>query len=237
MTIAVLGTGEVGRTIATKLVSLGHEVVMGSRSSSNEKAEAWVKGSGGSACHATFAEAAASAGELVFSCTLGSASLDALRAAGERNLAAKILVDISNPLDFSRGTPSLLYAGDDSLGERIQKAFPRTRVVKTLNTVTAEVMVDPGAVAGEHDAFMCGNDPEAKEQVSTILREWFGWKSVVDLGDITASRAVEAYLLLWLRLYGALGTASFNIRVARQQPPSAPRGVRSIAPAPGTTGA
>jgi predicted dinucleotide-binding enzyme len=215
MKIAVLGTGVVGTTIGTKLVELGHDVRMGSRSEKNEKAAAWAGKAGGAASHDTFASAAAH-GEIVFNCTVGTAALDAVTAAGGANLDGKILIDLSNPLVFAPGTPpALLFPGNDSLGERIQRAFPRARVVKALNTITASVMVDPGRVAGDHDVFMGGNDSAAKAQVSEILTAWFGWKRVIDLGDITAARGMEAYVLFWVRLMRSLGTAEFNIRVTR----------------------
>ena len=215
MKIAVLGTGMVGATIGAKLVSLGHEVRMGSRSDNNDKAAAWTRSAGSGASHGTFASAARH-GEIVFNCTAGAGALDALHAASMDNLGDKIVVDVSNPLVLSPGKPpALQFHGDDSLGERIQKAFPRTRVVKTLNTITAAVMVDPGRVAGDHDVFMSGNDAGAKSRVSEILRDWLGWKRVIDLGDITTARGTEAYLLFWLRLRSALGTAEFNIRLAR----------------------
>jgi predicted dinucleotide-binding enzyme len=215
MKIAVLGTGVVGATIGSKLVSLGHEVKMGSRSAANEKAAAWASQAGGKASHGTFADAAAF-GEMVWSCTSGSGALEALSAAGAANLRGKIVVDISNPLDFSKGfPPTLTIANTDSLGESIQRAFPDAKVVKTLNTVNCGVMVDPARVPGDHDLFVSGNDAEAKQQVAEILGSWFGWKSVIDLGDISTARATEAYLLLWVRLYGALKTADFNLKIVR----------------------
>jgi 8-hydroxy-5-deazaflavin:NADPH oxidoreductase len=215
MKIGILGTGTVGATIGARLVSLGHEVRMGARSEKNEKAAAWAGKAGGAASFGTFSSAAAH-GEIVFNCVVGTAALDALRAAGSENLGDKVLVDVSNPLVFAPGKPpTLLFAGNDSLGEQIQAAFPRARVVKTLNTITASVMVDPGRVAGDHDVFLSGNDPAAKARVSEILTSWFGWKNVIDLGDITAARGMEAYVLFWVRLMRAVGTAEFNIRVAR----------------------
>jgi predicted dinucleotide-binding enzyme len=214
MRIAVLGTGMVGETIATKLVALGHQVTMGSRTADNEAARAWAAGAGAS--HGAFADAAADA-ELVFNCTAGGGSLEALRAAGAENLAGKTLIDVANPLDFSHGMPpSLLVSGTDSLGEQIQREFPQTRVVKSLNTMNSEVMVDPGRVPGEHDVFMSGNDEVAKTQVRELL-ESFGWPagSIIDLGDVSTARGSEGHLLLWLRLRGALGTVDFNIKVVR----------------------
>ena len=215
MKIAVFGTGTVGITIASKLVSLGHEVNMGSRTSSNEKAVAWAREAGPRASHGTFAEAAAF-GEIIFNCTLGTATRDALNAAGAGALEGKILVDISNPLDFSQGMPpSLFVFGRDSLAEQIQRAFPSTRVVKALNTINCNVMVDAGRLPGEHATFVSGNDVEAKQKVTEILRDWFGWKQVLDLGDITTARGTEAYLMFWLRLWGALGTPDFNIQIVK----------------------
>ena len=216
MKIAVLGTGMVGETIASKLVALGHEVKMGSRSANNEKAAAWVKKAGAKASQGTFADAAAF-GELLFNCTLGTGSLEALEAAGKQNLKGKILVDTSNPLDFSKGMPpSLFTPSNDSLGERIQRAFPELKVVKSLNTINANVMVEPSRVPGEHAVFVSGNDAEAKRQVKQLLTEGFGWKQVIDLGDITTSRGTESYLMLWLRLWGALGTPDFNISIVKK---------------------
>jgi predicted dinucleotide-binding enzyme len=216
MKVAVLGTGTVGKTIATKLVSLGHEVTMGSRTADNEDATAWVSDAGGGAGQGTFADAAA-AGELIVNCTAGAASLDALRAAGEQNLAGKVLIDVANPLDFSQGMPpTLSVTNTDSLAEQIQRAFPDAKVVKSLNTINTGVMVDPGRVPGEHDVFLCGDDEDAKGEVRELLHS-FGWPedAVVDLGDLSAARGTEAYLLLWLRLMGTLETADFNIKVVR----------------------
>ena len=216
MRIGVLGTGMVGSTIATKLAQLGHEVRMGSRTAGNERAVAWVASAGAGASHGTFADAAAH-GELVFNCTAGEVSLAALEAAGAENLAGKVLVDVSNPLDLSHGMPPGLFTSSfDSLGEQIQRAFPDTRVVKALNTVNCEVMVEPSKVPGEHDVFLCGDDEAAKARVVELLQS-FGWppESVVDLGDLSSARGMEAYLLLWIRLWGALGTGHFNVKVVR----------------------
>jgi predicted dinucleotide-binding enzyme len=216
MRVAVLGTGSVGRAIAGKLAELGHEVTMGSRSADNEALREWVAGAGEGAGGGSFAEAAAN-GELIFNCTAGTASLEALDAAGAENLGGKTLVDVSNPLDFSAGfPPTLSVCNDDSLGERIQAAFPETRVVKSLNTVNCDVMVDPARVRGDHAIFVCGEDEAAKAQVGALL-EAFGWpaEAIVDLGGIDAARAAEMYLPLWLRLYGTLGGADFNISIAR----------------------
>jgi predicted dinucleotide-binding enzyme len=202
MRIGVLGTGTVGRTIAGKLRELGHEVLIGSRSAGEDAVP--------------FAEAAAYA-ELIFNCTNGAVSLEALGAAGAENLGGKVLVDVANVLDFSRGRPPAVgVSNDDSLGEQIQRAFPEARVVKALNTMNANVMVDPGVIPGEHDVFISGNDDEAKAQVGELLQS-FGWPAdrILDLGDISAARGQELYVAFWLRLMGAVDGAAFNIRVVR----------------------
>lgn len=214
MKYAVLGTGMVGQAIAGKLASLGHEVTMGSRSADNEAATSWAEGTGERASHGTFADAAAAA-DVIFNCTSGGASLEALLAAGEETLSDKLLVDVANPLDFSQGMPpSLSVMGDDSLGEQIQRAFPGARVVKALNTINCQVMVDPRRVPGDHDVFICGNDDAAKAEVRELLAT-FGWAdgSILDLGDISAARGTEAYVLLWLRLMGVAGGPDVSIKV------------------------
>ena len=171
MRIGVLGTGVVGQTLAGKLVELGHEVRMGSRQAGNEKAVDWARSAGDRASEGTFADAAAS-GELVINATTGGASLEALEAAGAENLAGKVLVDVANPLDFSEGMPpTLCVCNDDSLGERIQAAFPEARVVKALNTVNAAVMVAPDSLSESTNLFVCGNDAGAKAQVIELLRD------------------------------------------------------------------
>lgn len=204
----------VGQTICSKLVAIGHEVRMGSRAAGNERAVAWASGAGDPASQGSFADAA-SFGEVVLNCTAGSTSLEALQAAGRGNLAGKVLVDVANPLDFSAGMPpTLSVCNTDSLGERIQRAFPEARVVKALNTINCDVMVNPGAVAGDHVVFVCGEEEAAKAQVIGLLGE-FGWppERVIDLGDISAARGTEMYLPLWLRIMGAAGTGHFNISV------------------------
>jgi len=192
----------VGTTIAGKLRELGHDVLIGSRSAGDDAVP--------------FADAAAH-GEFVFNCTNGAASLDALNAAGAENLSGKVLVDVSNALDFSQGAPPIVGVSiDDSLGERIQRAFPEARVVKALNTMNTNVMVDPSVIAGEHDVFVSGNDEEAKARVVELL-ESFGWPAdrILDLGDITAARGQELYVAFWVRLMGPAGGPSFNIHVVR----------------------
>ena len=215
MKIAVLGTGIVGETIGNKLLQLGHEVKMGSRSATHEKGLAWAKAGGAKASLGTFADAAAF-GELAFNCTSGFGSIPALESAAA-GLKGKLVIDVANPLDFSKGFPPTLFTGNtDSLGEQAQRALPESKVVKALNHVTCTLMVDASRVAGgDHDGLICGDDAEAKAQVTKIMKEWFGWQRVVDLGNISQSRGSESYLPLWIRLYGALGTADFNIKIMR----------------------
>ena len=215
MRIGILGTGTVAQTLGAKLVQLGHDVKLGSRTATNDKAAAWAKGQGARASHGTFTDAARF-GEVLLNCTAGTASLDALKAAGAASLEGKILIDVANPLDFSRGMPpTLTVCNTDSLGEQIQRAFPGAKVVKTLNTVNCEVMVNPGLVPGAHDLFVSGNDADAKQAVTGYLRDWFGWQSVIDLGDITTARGTEMLLAAWIRVLMALGTARFNWRVVK----------------------
>lgn len=216
MRIAVLGTGTVGVAVGTRLAETGHEVRMGSRTAGNEKALAWVEAVGGSAAEGTFADVAAW-GEVVVNATGGLVSIDALTAAGADNLAGKPLLDISNPLDFSGGfPPSVVQPDGRSLGEQIQAAFPEARVVKTLNTMNADVMVHPRSLGGAHSVFVAGDDDAAKAVARGLLLG-FGWEDseVLDVGGIAAARGLELYLPLWLGLMGSLGTPAFNVAVVR----------------------
>lgn len=200
--IGILGTGMVGNAIGTKLVQLGYEVMMGSRTSTNEKAATWVQANGKKASQGSFADAAAF-GEILFNCAKGEASLSVLQLADPELLKGKILVDIANPLDGSNGfPPSLSVCNTDSLGEQIQRALPATLVVKTLNIVNCNVMVNPQLSGGDPTMFMSGNDTSAKEEVRKILIQ-FGWKDILDLGDITTARGTEMMLPVWLRSYMA----------------------------------
>ncbi|TNE91929.1 MAG: NADP oxidoreductase [Deltaproteobacteria bacterium] len=212
MHIGILGTGDVARTLGTALRAKGHDVWLGSRAPDHPKATAWAVDGGGTD---TFAEVAGRS-ELLLNCTSGLHSLTALELAGRDALAGKILVDVANPLDFSNGfPPTLSVCNDDSLGERIQRTHPELRVVKALNTVANALMVDPDRIAGPKSLPICGNDAEAKARVAGWLGEWFGWTDIVDLGDITNARGMEAWLLLWTRLYGALGTGDFHMAIVR----------------------
>ncbi len=216
MRIGVLGTGMVGEAIAGKCVARGHQVMMGSRSAAGEGVRNWVTAAGKGARAGTFAEAA-SFGEMVFSCLRGDIALETVSAIDAAALSGKILVDVSNPLVPVEGEafPSLKYGVDSSLGERIQAAFPETLVVKALNTLNCNVMVDPGRVAGAHDLFIAGNSNAAKKMVGDFLTDNFGWPpgSAIDLGDITNARATELLMPLWMRLWQSAGHADFNWRI------------------------
>ncbi len=226
MRIGILGTGGVGRTLAGALSERGHEVVMGSRDPEaalastevNQQTDTTLSGwheSNTAVRVATFAEAATH-GEVLMLATAGDGSLAAAAAAGDEHLDGTVLIDISNPLAWSDQGPSLTVMNTDSLAEQVQRQHPGARVVKALNTVTASLMVDPSMLAGgDHTLPICGNDDDAKQQVTRWLGEWFGWHDVLDLGDLSGARATEAYLLFWIRLYQATGTPVVNTKVVR----------------------
>jgi predicted dinucleotide-binding enzyme len=211
MKIGVLGTGMVGTTIATKLVQLGHHVTMGSRTPDNQAAAHWTKLNGINASQGTFADAVLYS-EMVFLCTKGEATLEVVRTAGQNAFGEKVVVDVSNPLDFSRGMPpSLLICNTDSLAEHVQKVLPYAKVVKTLNIVNCEVMVDPSK-ASNPTMLVCGNHGEAKATVTALLRD-FGWDDIVDLGDIKAARGTEMLLPVWLSLFSVVGHPHFGFKI------------------------
>jgi 8-hydroxy-5-deazaflavin:NADPH oxidoreductase len=224
--LGILGTGVVGKTLAARLAGLGQEVMIGTRDPeqtlSRTEPDAYGNPPFG-AWHeehpevklGTFEEAATH-GEMVLNATAGGVSLEALELAGEGNLNGKILIDVSNSLDFSKGMPpTLSVSNTDSLGERIQRRFPNARVVKTLNTMNAHLMVDPAQLGGaDHTVFVGGDEAEAKQAVTELL-ESFGWSDVIDLGDITTARGTEMLLPVWLRLFGALQKPVFNFKVVR----------------------
>ncbi|MGZ4571415.1 MAG: NADPH-dependent F420 reductase [Blastococcus sp.] len=226
MKIAVLGTGTVGRTMAARFADLGHQVTVGTgdpeatlaRSEpdamGNPPFSAWAADHS-QVTLATFSDAAEQA-ELVVNATNGGVSIDVLNQAGTANLAGKVLLDIANPLDFSQGFPPTLFVKDtDSLGEQIQRAFPDAKVVKTLNTMTAALMAEPGlAAGGDHSVFVSGNDEAAKQTVIDLLTS-IGHTDVIDLGDLSTARGTEMLLPIWLRLMGALGSPMFNFKIAR----------------------
>jgi 8-hydroxy-5-deazaflavin:NADPH oxidoreductase len=226
MKVAVLGTGSVGQTIANRLSGLGHSVVIGTRNVAESKLRKAADAFGNPAIGewieknpsvklVTFSEAAA-LGEIIFNCTKGVYGIEALTLAGKENLTGKIIVDISNPLDFSKGMPpTLTISNDNSLGEEIQKLFSNSKVVKALNTMWCGLMVNPAMInGGDHSTFVCGNDQDAKTEVKKILKS-FGWsdKNILDLGDITNARGTEMYLPLWVRIFGVTQNGAFNIKI------------------------
>ena len=214
MRYAVIGTGMVGQALGTKLVQTGPRGDDGIPLGRQRKGPGLGSRRGRQGPRGTFREAARF-GEVLLTCTEGLTSIDALRSADPEDLSGKILIDVSNPLDFSRGMPpTLMVCNTDSLGELLQREFPKLCVVKALNTCNCQVMVDPARVPGDHDLFVCGNDPRAKKQVTALLRE-FGWKSIIDMGDITNSRATEQLLPIWIRLFGMYGNPIFNFHIVR----------------------
>ena len=225
MKIGILGSGMVGQTIAEKLVQLGHEVIMGTRDKKATLAKTgkdnfgrpafgeWIKNNL-QIMLGTYSEAA-SFGEFLINATSGMGALDALKAAGENNLANKVLLDISNPLDFSKGMPpTLTVCNTDSLGEQIQRAFPKTKVVKSLNTLNASVMVNPSMLQEATNIFLNGNDSNAKAEVKKLLTS-FGWneKDIIDMGDISTARGTEQILPIWIRLMNTFQTPFFNFKI------------------------
>jgi predicted dinucleotide-binding enzyme len=212
MQIGILGSGITAQTLGSRLVQQGHEVMLGSREEAKPSSVTWARDAGQQALYGTFMNAAAF-GEILFNCTLGMASLDALQSAGAENLKDKILIDTANPIDRSTGVWKLTVCNTDSLGEQIQRAFPETKVVKTLNTVNTNVIADPAKLVEMTDMFMSGNDLEAKATVKQKLKEWFGWRNVIDLGDITTARGLEMYVLFWHYLRNVTPSQRFNIKV------------------------
>lgn len=228
MNIGIFGTGVVAKTVGGALADLGHQVVFGTRDVEatlartdndmygNPPFALWLAARE-RATLVTFEEAAR-AGEILINATSGAGSLPALEAAGAANLNGKIMIDIANPLDFSQGfPPSLTVCNTDSLAEQLQRAFPALRIVKTLNTLNATLMVNPAALPGDHVIFLNGNDADAKARVAALLHEWFAWPThnIIDVGDITTARGTEMLLPIWVRLYGALGTPVFNFNIVR----------------------
>ena len=208
MRAAVLGTGMVGVALAGGLTRIGHDVVMGTRDPDGKS----VDGYDGQL--ATFADAVADA-DIVLLALSGAVTIDVVTALAE-SLSWKVVVDATNPLDFSGGMPPTLSVfGTDSLGEQVQRAAPSARVVKALNTINADVMVDPSLVPGA-SLFLAGEDAAAKDQVRALLRE-LGWadEAFIDLGGIVASRATEAYVLTWLALFTSTGTPYVGVKVVR----------------------
>jgi hypothetical protein len=226
MKIGILGTGDVGKSLGAALVRRGHDVMLGTRDVRRKMEEKATEDAPQSFHEwlsknkkirlAPFAEAAAH-GEIVMNAVAGHAALEVLAKVKPSDLKEKILIDVTNALGpWGEGPIELFVANNDSLAERIQRAHPNVRLVKALNTVTAHIMVNPaGLASGDHDVFVAGNDPEARERVARFLREEFGWKTVIDLGDLTAARGLEMMIMVWLKIWAALGTSDFNYKIVR----------------------
>lgn len=225
MKIGIIGGGSVGQTIGGKLAANGHDVRLGIRNVTPEELAkdrqmakplgAWAAETG---VKVVTMREAAEHGEIVFNATNGAGAIEALTLAGAEALGSKVLIDVSNPLDFSHGMPPAIlpaYAGGTSLGEEIQKAFPNARVVKAFNTISAPVMINPGTISGSHDLLIAGEDAEAKAEVEKLAKREFGWQSVVDLGGLKAARGMEHWLPLWVTLWGVTGTPMFNLKIVR----------------------
>lgn len=213
MKIAVIGTGTVGRTLAQAFAERDHEVSVGTRDpGATARRDEWA----GLALPLQPYETVASGADLVVNATNGEASLAALGAVGTEHLEGTVLLDVANPLDFSAGFPPTLSVKDtDSLAEQLQRAFPGARVVKSLNTVTASVMVDPGSVGdGSTTVFVAGDDAEARGLVHGLLTD-LGWRDVIELDALQHARGLEMWLPLWVRLMSTLGTAEFNLKIVR----------------------
>lgn len=214
MNIGILGTGDVGRTLAQAWANAGHTVHIAGRQAQHPQ-QGWAQANG--IGYGTFAAVAAWA-DVVVNATSGRGTLSALEQAGADALKGKVLVDVANPLDFSNGMPpSLFIVNTDSLGEAVQRALPNTRVVKALNTLSCRFMVNPKGIAnGVHDLFLCGDDAPAKATVCALLGD-LGWSSdhLIDLGGIAQARGTEQLLPIWVRLWGVLGTDAFNFHIAR----------------------
>ena len=196
MKIGILGTGDVGQALGKAFVALGHAVMMGGRTSTNDKALAWATETGANASVGTFADAAAF-GEVIVLATLGVANESAITMAGLANFRGKLVIDTTNPLDFSGGMPpKLAISGNDSGGEQVQRLLPDAHVVKAFNTVGNAFMFRPDFPGGPPDMFICGNHDAAKAKVGGILKD-FGW-GVVDVGGIESSRYLEAMCMVWV---------------------------------------
>ncbi len=225
MKVGIFGTGDVGKTLGASLAHRGHDIMLGTRDVAKKMAE---KGTEDSIAFrdwqsknkkirlGSLAETAAH-GDLLMNATAGHGSLDALAKIKPTDVKDKILIDVSNALGpWTEGQVQMFVANTDSLAERLQRAHPGLRVVKALNTVTAHLMVNPAGLAGgDHDVFVAGNDPQARDRVSRFLREEFGWRTVIDLGDLTAARSLEMMIMVWIKLWEALGTSDFNFKIAR----------------------
>lgn len=228
MKLSILGTGVVGKTIAQKMTALGHDVSMGTRNATetsnrtdiNQMTKSsfsdWLKNNS-SIRLVNFIDVPDDT-DIYVNATGGSASIEALTAVGKDKLAGKTVIDIANPLDFSKGMPpTLSVCNTDSLAEQIQRAFPDSHIVKSLNTMNCYLMMNPAMVPGDHTVFVSGENAEAKKKVKSLLNQ-IGWKdkNIYDLGGIETARGTEMMLPIWLRLWDVVGSAEFNFHIARK---------------------
>jgi predicted dinucleotide-binding enzyme len=212
--IGILGSGDVGQALGRGFARHGHDVCVGSRTPQSEKLQAWLKETPGKASTGTFAQAAAH-GELVVLATLGAAVEEVIDLAGVGAFAGKVVLDATNPLDFSKGMPPGLFVGTtDSLGERVQRKLPRAQVVKCFNTVSNTQMIDPKFTEGAPQMFICGNDADAKKRTDALLRD-LGWPGSLDVGDIEGARWLEALVPLWVRAGVTLNAWSHAFKVVQ----------------------
>jgi 8-hydroxy-5-deazaflavin:NADPH oxidoreductase len=215
MKVGVIGSGDVGRRLGQGFAAKGHDVKLGTRDPTKKEVQAWLKETAGKVSVGSFAEAAAH-GEVVLLCTLGSAAESAIGLAGEKNFAGKVLIDVTNPLDFSKGMPPGLFVGTtDSLGERVQRKLPQAKVVKCFNIVSNSTMINPRLKDGLPTMIIAGNDAGAKKTVAEILAG-FGWEAPVDIGNIDGARWLEALTALWVRVAINVGSWTPGFRVLKQ---------------------
>jgi 8-hydroxy-5-deazaflavin:NADPH oxidoreductase len=199
MNVGVLGRGVVGQRLAAAFAQRGHQVVIGTRDPANDELQSWLAGDGAGVTAGSLAQTA-EFGELIVLAVLGNAAEEAIAQAGPERFAGKVVIDATNPLDFSEGTPPRLsISGHDSLGEHIQRAIPDAKVVKALNTIGNQYFTDPSFAEGQATMFIAGDDKVAKTTVAELL-ESFGWPPAVDVGGIDAARELESLCVLWVRL-------------------------------------
>jgi hypothetical protein len=214
MKIGILGSAGVGQSLATGFAANGHDVVMGSRNAGKKELKEFASKAEGKIAVRTLADAAAH-GELLVLCTLGAAAEGAIDLAGPRHFDGKVVIDVTNPLDFSKGMPpSLFVVGTDSLGERIQRKVPKAKVVKCFNTVNQDTMIHPRMKEGLPDMVIAGDDDGAKKVVAGLLKE-FGWAAPIDIGGIQEARWLEAFTALWVRVAMKVGSWSVAARFLR----------------------
>jgi 8-hydroxy-5-deazaflavin:NADPH oxidoreductase len=210
--VGVLGSGVVGQQLAIGFSGCGHDVMIGTRDPDKPELREWLSGDGAGIRPGSFQEVGAH-GELLVLAVLGDAAEQAIAAAGRENFSGKVVIDAMNPLDFSGGfPPKLSITGEDSLGERVQRALPEARVVKAFNTIGNQYFVNPQFSDGQPTMLIAGDDDQAKGTVTDLLAD-FGWSDVVDLGGIEGSRELEAICIAWVKLIGVRGSADHGFQL------------------------